>query len=69
MASAPLFTAAGQPAGETPLEDAIFGTKISEALLHQAVVRELANRRQGTHDTKNRSEVSGERRAAHIMKS
>jgi large subunit ribosomal protein L4 len=59
MASAPLFTAAGQPAGETPLEDAIFGTKISEALIHQAVVRELANRRQGTHDTKNRSEVSG----------
>ena len=28
-------------------------------LLHQAVVRELADRRAGTHDTKGRSEVSG----------
>ena len=43
MASAPLFNAAGQPAGETPLEDAIFGAKISEPLIHQAVVRELAH--------------------------
>src|SRR5205085_8654076 len=59
MASAPLFNAAGQPAGETPLEDAIFGAKISEPLIHQAVVRELANRRQGTHDTKTRAEVRG----------
>jgi len=59
MASAPLFTAAGQPAGETPLADDVFGTRISEALIHQAVVRELANRRQGTHDTKSRSEVRG----------
>jgi large subunit ribosomal protein L4 len=59
MATAPLYSPAGQPAGETPLDDAIFGARISEPLVHQAVVRELANRRQGTHDTKNRSEVSG----------
>jgi large subunit ribosomal protein L4 len=59
MASAPLFSATGQPAGETPLADAVFGAKINEPLLHQAVVRELANRRQGTHDTKSRGEVKG----------
>jgi large subunit ribosomal protein L4 len=59
MASAPLFTAAGQPAGETPLADTVFGARINEALLHQAVLRELANRRQGTHDTKTRAEVRG----------
>jgi large subunit ribosomal protein L4 len=59
MASAPLFSAAGQPAGETPLADAVFGAKINEPLLHQAVLRELANRRQGTHDTKSRGEVRG----------
>jgi len=59
MASAPLFTAAGQPAGETPLADDVFGARISEALIHQAVLRELANRRQGTHDTKTRAEVRG----------
>jgi large subunit ribosomal protein L4 len=59
MPSAPLFSATGQPAGETPLAEAIFGAKISEPLLHQAVLRELANRRQGTHDTKTRHEVAG----------
>ena len=59
MASAPLFSATGERAGETPLADAVFGAKISEPLLHQAVVRELANRRQGTHDTKARGEVRG----------
>lgn len=59
MPSAPLFSATGQPAGETPLADTIFGAKISEPLLHQAVLRELANRRQGTHDTKTRNEVAG----------
>ncbi len=59
MASAPLFSATGQPAGETPLADAVFGASVSEALIHQAVVRELANRRQGTHDTKTRAEVRG----------
>jgi large subunit ribosomal protein L4 len=59
MASAPVFSATGQPAGETPLADAVFGVSISEALIHQAVVRELANRRQGTHDTKSRGEVRG----------
>jgi large subunit ribosomal protein L4 len=59
MASAPLFSATGQPAGEAPLADAVFGAKISEPLIHQAVLRELANRRQGTHATKTRSEVRG----------
>jgi len=37
----------------------VFGVEIRVPLLHQAVVRELADRRAGTHDTKGRSEVSG----------
>ena len=37
----------------------MFGVEIKGPLLHQAVVRELADRRVGTHDTKGRSEVSG----------
>lgn len=37
----------------------VFGTEIRVPLLHQAVTRELADRRAGTHDTKGRSEVSG----------
>lgn len=59
MASAPLFSATGQPAGEAPLEDAVFGARISEPLIHQAVLRELANQRQGTHAVKSRGQVRG----------
>src|SRR5262249_25677853 len=57
--TAPLFDAAGQAAGEAELSDAVWGAPIREALVHQAVVRELANRRQGTADTKSRSEIRG----------
>jgi large subunit ribosomal protein L4 len=59
MATAALFDATGRAVGEIPLSDAVFGQKPNEALVHQAVVRELANRRQGTHDVKSRSEVAG----------
>jgi large subunit ribosomal protein L4 len=41
------------------LSPAVFGAPVHGALLHQAVVRELAGRRAGTHDTRGRSEVSG----------
>jgi large subunit ribosomal protein L4 len=37
----------------------VFGEKVRVPLLHQSVVRELADRRTGTHDTRGRSEVSG----------
>jgi len=59
MATAPLFNASGQSAGQAELSDAVWGARISEPLVHQAVVRELANRRQGTADTLSRSEVRG----------
>jgi large subunit ribosomal protein L4 len=41
------------------LDGAVFGAPVNTALVHQAVVRELAGHRAGTHDTKGRSEVSG----------
>jgi len=37
----------------------VFGGQVRVPLIHQSVVRELADRRTGTHDTKGRSEVSG----------
>src|SRR3954470_10907408 len=59
MASAPLFNVAGERTGEHSLADGIFGQDVRIDLVHQAVERELANRRQGTHDTLSRSEVRG----------
>jgi len=49
---------AGEAVGEVELPDAIFGIEPNEAVMHQALVRQLANRRLGTHRTKSRSEVS-----------
>jgi large subunit ribosomal protein L4 len=49
----------GKARGTLELAAAVFGVPVHGALLHQAVVRELAGRRAGTHDTKGRSEVSG----------
>jgi large subunit ribosomal protein L4 len=49
----------GKQAGTLELRPDVFGVAIKGPLLHQAVVRELADRRVGTHDTKGRSEVSG----------
>jgi large subunit ribosomal protein L4 len=41
------------------LPEAVFNVPVNEAVLHQAVRRQQANDRQGTHDTKTRGEVSG----------
>jgi large subunit ribosomal protein L4 len=49
----------GNQTGTLELRADVFGGEIKGPLLHQAVVRELADRRVGTHDTKGRSEVSG----------
>jgi large subunit ribosomal protein L4 len=49
----------GKPTGTLELRPEVFGVEVRVPLLHQAVTRELAARRAGTHDTKGRSEVSG----------
>ena len=49
----------GKEVGTIELNDAIFGVKINEHLVHMAVVQQLANNRQGTQKAKTRSEVSG----------
>ena len=49
----------GKEVGTMELSDAVFGVEIKEHLVHQAVVLQLANNRQGTQKAKTRSEVSG----------
>ncbi len=48
---------AGETVGEVDLRDDIFGIEPNGSVMHQALVRQLANRRLGTHKTKSRSEV------------
>ena len=58
MASLKVVDTKGKQSGTLDLKPDVFG-EVNVSLLHQAVVRELADRRVGTHDTKGRSEVSG----------
>jgi large subunit ribosomal protein L4 len=59
MPTVQVLDAKGKQSGTLELKPDVFGVEIRVPLLHQAVVRELADRRVGTHDTKGRSEVSG----------
>ena len=49
----------GEKVKTVDLPSAIFEAPIKPDLMHQALERQLANARQGTHDTKTRGEVSG----------
>ena len=59
MANVSVYNMEGNEVGTMELNDAVFGAPINEHLLHLAVVRQLANKRQGTQKAKTRSEVSG----------
>ena len=59
MANVTVFNMEGNEIGTMELNDAVFGVEINEHLVHLAVVRQLANKRQGTQKAKTRSEVSG----------
>ena len=49
----------GKAQGSMELSADVFGGPVHVPVVHQAVVRELADRRTGTHSTRGRSEVSG----------
>ena len=59
MANVSVYNMEGKEVGTMELNDAVFGVKINEHLVHMAVVAQLANKRQGTQKAKTRAEVSG----------
>ncbi len=59
MPTVPVLGGKGKTQETLELSAEVFGATPRVPLLHQAVVRELAARHVGTHDTKGRSEVSG----------
>ena len=54
-----VYNLSGQVAGEIELNDLVFGAEFNEAVVHQAVVMQQANERQGTSATKTRGMVRG----------
>jgi len=64
----PVYSLDGTTVEQIELSDAVFGLPFNEAVVHQAMVRQLANRRQGTASTKTRGEVSGSTRKLYPQK-
>ncbi|APC09657.1 50S ribosomal protein L4 [Neomoorella thermoacetica] len=54
-----LYNIQGQQVGEVDLDDSVFGGEVNEAVLHDAVVMQLASRRRGTAATRGWADVSG----------
>jgi large subunit ribosomal protein L4 len=59
MLDAPHYSAAGASKKAVRLPEALFDGTVNQDVLHRAVITFLSNQRQGTSDTKTRSEVSG----------
>ncbi|MCZ9720166.1 50S ribosomal protein L4, partial [Lactobacillus mulieris] len=59
MANLKLIDQTGKDAGEVTLNDNVFGIEPNENVVFDAVIRQRAGMRQGTHATKNRSAVRG----------
>ena len=54
-----LYSVDGSEKGLIQLSDDVFCVKVNEGLIHQLLVSELANKRQGTVETRRRAEVRG----------
>ncbi|AMP20322.1 50S ribosomal protein L4 [endosymbiont 'TC1' of Trimyema compressum] len=59
MAKINVLSTDGSVKESLELKDEVFGIEPSEASVHAVVVMQLANKRQGTHSTLTRAEVSG----------
>ncbi|NLT73151.1 MAG: 50S ribosomal protein L4 [Chloroflexi bacterium] len=55
----PVVNMAGETVDEIELNETVFGIQPSTAVMHQALLRQMANARLGTHKTKERGEVRG----------
>jgi len=58
----PVYNLAGEVVRDIEISDHVFGVSFNQAVVHQALVRQRANARQGTADTKTRGEVIGSSR-------
>jgi len=63
-----VYNLKGKVTGQIEIRDDVFAVPFNEAVVHQALVRQLANRRLGTADTKRRGEVSGSNRKLFAQK-
>jgi large subunit ribosomal protein L4 len=55
----PVYSLKGEVVKNIEISDSVFAVPFNESVVHQALVRQRANARQGTASTKTRSEVVG----------
>jgi large subunit ribosomal protein L4 len=65
---APLYNQSGEQIGTVQLNEYIFGITPNVPVMHQAMVRQQANARMGTHNTRGRGEVAGSTRKLYRQK-
>lgn len=58
----PVYNLAGEVVKNIEVSDSVFAVPFNQAVVHQALVRQQANARQGTSSTKTRGEVAGSTR-------
>ncbi len=58
----PVYSLTGEVVKHIEISDKVFAVPFNQAVVHQALLRQRANARQGTASTKTRSEVSGSTR-------
>jgi len=58
----PVYSLKGEIVDHVDISEDVFGIPLNKAVVHQAMVRQLANNRQGTASTKSRGEVKGSTR-------
>ena len=64
----PVHNTSGKVIDHIEVDNDIFAVPFNKAVVHQAVIRQLANARLGTADTKTRGEVSGSTRKPYRQK-
>jgi large subunit ribosomal protein L4 len=55
----PVYNTGGEVVKNIEISDSVFGVPFNQSVVHQALVKQRADNRQGTSDTKGRGEVAG----------
>jgi large subunit ribosomal protein L4 len=63
-----LYNISGDKVGKVEVRDDVFGVTVNEPVVHQALTRQMANKRLGTASTKTRGEVKRSSRKLYAQK-
>jgi len=64
----PVYNKSGEVVRNIEISDAVFAQPANDAVVHQALIAQQANARQGTSDTNSRSEVAGSSKKLYAQK-